>query len=333
MKRVAFALLGLIALTSRADAATITWKGRQWLVTSGAMAGVCQGDPANVVVDADGNLHFHISNSGGKWTAAEIFTPDNLGLGTYQWVVDGPIDTYDENVVLGLFPYGPQNDIGTDGTNEIDIEYSRWGQAAGPNGDWTDYPAYGTTVGEKTYTFSLGGMTTSTSRFVWARDHITSSLFAGAQPIDSTAELVETWTYAPTDPTMNIPQRALPLGMNLWCFDAPPSDGQPVEIVIRDFQFVPEGTPSTPDAGATDAADDSAPGPVDAAVDATAADGGTTDASTSSTPKASGCAVAGDAGGASAATFGVAALLSARARASRRRRGSKRGRSAARARR
>ena len=43
---------------------------------------------------------------------------------------------------------GPAAGIGADGTNEIDIEYSRWGQASGPNGDWTDYPASGTTIGE-----------------------------------------------------------------------------------------------------------------------------------------------------------------------------------------
>ncbi|HVX96889.1 MAG TPA: EamA family transporter, partial [Polyangia bacterium] len=30
-------------------------------------------------------------------------------------------------VVVGLFPYGPAAGIGADGTNEIDIEYSRWG--------------------------------------------------------------------------------------------------------------------------------------------------------------------------------------------------------------
>jgi len=28
--------------------------------------------------------------------------------------------------------------------------------------------------------------------------------------------------------------------MNLWCFGAPPSNGQNVEIVIRDFQFIPQ---------------------------------------------------------------------------------------------
>ena len=116
-----------------------------------------------------------------------MFTTDKLGFGTYQWHVDGPIDTYDKNVVLGLFPYGPAAGIGDDGTNEIDIEYSRWGRANGPNGDWTNYPASGTTIGEMSYTFSLGGATLSTSRFAWTKTSITSSLLAGLQPVGGNA--------------------------------------------------------------------------------------------------------------------------------------------------
>ena len=224
-----------------ASAATLNWKGHSWQVTSGGMAGVCQGSPNNVTIDANGYLHFKIANNGGTWTASEMFTTDRLGFGTYQWQIDGPIDTYDKNVVLGLFPYGPAAGIGSDGTNEIDIEYSRWGQANGPNGDWTDYPASGTTIGELAYTFTLGGGTLSTSRFHWTSTSIANSLLGGLQPVDATTGLIKSWTYAPQNPTTNIPQQALPLGMNLWCFDGPPSDGKPVEIVIRDFQFIPEG--------------------------------------------------------------------------------------------
>ena len=234
-------LAAIVGAPLGASAATLNWKGHTWQVTSGGMAGVCQGSPNNVTIDASGYLHFKISNSGGSWTASEIFTTDKLGFGTYQWQVDGPIDTYDKNVVLGLFPYGPAAGIGGDGTNEIDIEYSRWGQANGANGDWTDYPASGTTIGELSYTFTLGGGTLSTSRFHWTNTSIASSLLGGLQPVDGTTGLVKSWTYAPQNPTTNIPQQALPLGMNLWCFNGPPTDGQPVEIVIRDFQFVPEG--------------------------------------------------------------------------------------------
>jgi len=237
---LACALLG-IGAGGAASAATLTWKGHTWQVTSGGMAGVCQGDPKNVTVDGDGFLHLRIANSGGTWTSSELFTTDRLGFGTYQWQVDGPIDTYDKNVVLGLFPYGPAAAIGGDGTNEIDIEYSRWGQASGPNGDWTNYPASGKTVGELSYTFSLGGTTLSTSRFAWSSSAITDTLLKGLQPVDGSTGLLKSWTYAPPTPSTNIPQQPLPLGMNLWCFDAPPSDGNPVEIVIRDFVFVPAG--------------------------------------------------------------------------------------------
>src|SRR5204863_8840298 len=137
-------------------------------------------------VDANGYFHLKIQKNGDTWTAAEIFTTTRLGFGTYQWQIDGAIDTLDKNVVLGLFPYGPADGIGADGTNEIDIEYLRWGQANGPNGDWTDYPASGSTVGELSYSFSLDGATLSTSRFSWSPTGITSSLFGGLAAVDST---------------------------------------------------------------------------------------------------------------------------------------------------
>jgi hypothetical protein len=224
----------------QAAAATLDWQGHTWQLTSGGMAGVCEGDAANVTVDDNGYLHLRIAHTGGTWSASELFTTDELGFGTYQWQVEGPIDTYDRNVVLGLFPYGPEARIGADGTNEIDIEYSRWGQANGPNGDFTVYPATGTTIGELSYSFSLSGLT-STSRLVWSNAGVTESLFDGLEPLTTSSTPLKTWSYMPAQASKNIPQAALPLGINLWCFDAPPSDANPVEIVIRSFEFVPAG--------------------------------------------------------------------------------------------
>ncbi len=236
----AVAVLSL-CIHTRADAA-LQWAGRSWNVTSGGMAGVAEGSPSNVSIDSDGYLHLKITKNGNVWTAAELFTTEKLGFGTYQWQIDAPIDRFDKNVVLGLYPYGPAAGIGKDGTNEIDIEYSFWGNANGVNGDWTDYPASGTTIGEKTYKFSLGDGTLSTSRFVWSTSQIASSLLKGLQAVGSTTDLIESWTYAPSNSKVNIPQQALPLGINLWCFDNPPSDGKNVEVVIRNFTFVAEGT-------------------------------------------------------------------------------------------
>jgi hypothetical protein len=61
------------------------------------MAGVAQGDPANVHVDRSGYLHLRIVNRNGKWTAPEMFTADNLGFGTYQWVVQGNVYKMDKS--------------------------------------------------------------------------------------------------------------------------------------------------------------------------------------------------------------------------------------------
>src|SRR3954464_11386070 len=90
----------------RASAATLEWAGRTWEVTAGGMAGVAEGSPSNVTVGSDGYLPLKIVKTGSTWTAAELFTTEKLGFGTYQWQVDGPIDRFDKNVVLGFYPYG-----------------------------------------------------------------------------------------------------------------------------------------------------------------------------------------------------------------------------------
>ena len=56
------------------QAQTIRWAGHTWKVTSGGMAGVAPGNPANVDFNPDGYLHLQIAKREGKWTAAELFT-------------------------------------------------------------------------------------------------------------------------------------------------------------------------------------------------------------------------------------------------------------------
>jgi hypothetical protein len=250
-RRVAAATLAVaFSVASPAQAAALKWKGYDWSLTDGGMAGVAAGSGANVSIDANDCLHLKIVKNGSTWTASEMFTTQKLGFGTYQWQIEGPVDVLDKQVVLGLFPYGPAAGIGVDGTNEIDIEFSRWGQANGVNADFTDYPNSGNTIGEMSFKFSLNGGTSSTARFVWNNSSIESSILEGYQPLASETGLINRWLYAPPNPGTNIPQQAMPLGMNLWCFEAPPSDGQNVEIVIRDFQFVKEGDP-IPGSGGT----------------------------------------------------------------------------------
>ena len=233
-------LAATLAVGRASYAATINWKGHTWNVTAGGMAGVCQGNATNISIDTDGYLHMKITNNGGTWTGAEIFTTDKIGFGTYQWQIDGPVDKLDKNVVVGLYPYGPEAGIGSDGQNEIDIEYARWGNASYPNGNYTVYPPTGTGSSEITFDFTLTG-TYTTSRFTWSSTQIDFVTMSGFEPLGSTVGLIKAWTFAPTGPATKVPQQALPLGMNLWCFNAPPSNGQNVEIIVRDFTFVPQG--------------------------------------------------------------------------------------------
>lgn len=82
----------------------LNWKGRTWNVTTGGMAGVAKGDPANVFVDQNGYLHLRIINRGGTYTASELFSTDKIGFGTYQWQVEGHADNMDKSTVLKFSP-------------------------------------------------------------------------------------------------------------------------------------------------------------------------------------------------------------------------------------
>src|SRR5579863_6428218 len=79
-------LICAILFSTFVDAQTITWANHTWKVTSGGMAGVAPGNPANVTIDAKGYLHLHIVKHKGIWTASEVFTTNDFGFGTYQWV-------------------------------------------------------------------------------------------------------------------------------------------------------------------------------------------------------------------------------------------------------
>lgn len=242
-ERIAYLLVALsitVVLAYSTPAEALTWAGHDWTVSSGGMAGNVPASASNVTVDSNGYLHLKLTNTGSGWMGAELFSNDNMGFGTYQWQIEGPVDNLDKNVVLGLFPYGPVAGIGADGTNEIDIEYSRWGNSSWPIGNYTVYPpTSGNPVGEKTFDFNLSAPA-STSTFVWSSTKIDFQLQDGFKAIGDNSDILESWTYDPSNPTDNIPQQALPLGMNLWINSGSgPSDGQPVDIVIRSFKMLP----------------------------------------------------------------------------------------------
>jgi hypothetical protein len=229
-----------------------TWMGYTWhLAANGSCIGSCDihSDSSNLSVDSSGALHIKISKDGGTWTGAEMFTSEKLGFGTYQWVLKGNnFYNMDPPVVLGLFTYGPAGGIGVDGTDEVDIEFSKWNTAPGKqNVDFTAYPATGHKETENKSkeakpssdrTFYIpspaASISTTTVRFVWSSASISWYVMSGTVSVNSApTKILQSYTYTGTSTT--IPQAAAPVGINLWSFEGLPSN--PWDITIESFTY------------------------------------------------------------------------------------------------
>lgn len=181
------------------------------------------------------HLKLAYSSSSG-WTCAELYTNVTFGFGTYRWFVEGAIDRFDTNVVLGIFTYG-----GVDNINEIDIEMAKWGrlEPKASNLFYTIYPrANGTEPVSNGTQMSLEG-TYTTHRFTWTNDYVSLQSQHGFQksPTENVFFAYQTPAYfAPSMPILSVP-----LHTNLWIFKGrPPTDMKEVEIIIHDFQYTVE---------------------------------------------------------------------------------------------
>ena len=193
-------------------------------------------DQSGVWVDAQGRLHLRLTRRGGRWQCAEVTSLRSFGFGRYQFQVTGRLDRLDPNVVFGLFDY-PRRGDGPDGTNEIDIEYSRWGNPANFPAGATIYLAH---AGPKpvSYPFPMPpGLIATTQRFIRRSDAVRVQCLRGHRD-DDRGEYAH-WAFRPAD-RQRVPQQALPVHINLWLMRGkPPQDGKEVEIIIRQFSFQP----------------------------------------------------------------------------------------------
>jgi len=222
-------------------AQSIDFGGYNWQVRSGTGGpGPNTFAAGNVSLDANGYLHLKIAHSHNTWTCAEVFTDAELGFGTYQFKIIGRPDQLDDNVVLGLFNYTTP-EIGPDGTNEIDIEFATWGGSQPQHGNWTVWPAVqqaGIVATTQSYDTTLTG-DTSTHRLAWTPKQVHYESLYGIS--DDDTGLYQTWTFAPADYTLRVPQHAIPVHMNLWLLQGnAPTDRQDVDITIAEFKFIPD---------------------------------------------------------------------------------------------
>lgn len=217
----------------------IKFSGYNWTVRQSGIGGPGPNhwDQNNAWVDDKGYLHLKLTQRNGIWYCSEVRTEKRFGFGLYQFWVVGRVDRLDKNIVLGMFSY-PTSDVGSDGTDEIDIEFSRWGKTDNPIGNYTVWPTiknvHRTT---KKFSFTLE-KNSSTHQYTWNPEYI---LFQSAQGHGNSGRCkLARWLYQPQNTKMHIAQRPMPVHINLWCHQGhAPSNGQGLEIVIRAFKFTP----------------------------------------------------------------------------------------------
>ncbi|MEN8008088.1 MAG: FlgD immunoglobulin-like domain containing protein [Candidatus Krumholzibacteriota bacterium] len=222
---------------------TLSFGGYTWRIKGPGLYGPGSNlfcDTSDCVwVDADG-LHLTFQQKGSPWYATEVVTEDALGYGDYILTTTGRLDLLDPQVVLGIFlwEYGPCWDNGYlwwNAFNEIDIEYSYWGNAGADIGQFVAQPYdWGGNLEKFDYNFSNGEVVSHAMR--WLADKVEYRVWRGGPGDELPANMIHSWTYSGP----HIPRPEQPrMHLNMWRFDGNVSSDQ--EVVFSDFTFIPAG--------------------------------------------------------------------------------------------
>lgn len=217
------------------DFAGLAWrvKGPGWY---GPGSNFFSDDGAAVQVDDAGRLHLSILPLAGLWACSEVALVDALGYGDYRFTTRGALDQLDPRAVLGLFlwQYAPcwnAGDAWWNPYNEIDVEFSRWGNPANPLGQFVAQPWDG--AGNLVrFDASFGVDELATHAFRWLPDRVEFRSWRGGPGEESNGQLLHAWTYAgPHLPRLEEPR----VHLNLWLAGGAPSQAQ--EVVLETFTF------------------------------------------------------------------------------------------------
>ena len=212
----------------------------------------------DVWVDEKGYLHMRISNRDGRWWASEIVGRDNIGFGTYTWVVQGDLENIPENIVLGLFSWD-NNTFQEEANSEVDIEFAKWGDVTtNKTLHYSVQPvSFGPVYPERSFApetpaGSLIGV--STHSFLWTDSIIEWKSYTG-EGIDPANQIAE-WTFTLDNPArvknenglssdpviIPSPGATTNARINFWIMpwiSPAPTDNSEHEIVIRSFTYTP----------------------------------------------------------------------------------------------
>jgi hypothetical protein len=211
---------------------SISFSGYKWLVANSPNKRSAPGNnywsDKSVWVDEKGYLHLTLKKDtvSNKWLCAQVSSENKFGNGLYQFWVEGRVDQLDKNVVLGLFNYS-----GIDYYDEMDIEFSRWGDLKNQNLHYNIYPEENTNA-------AIWG---SSTEFLLNEPYSIHCITRAALSVkfESYYDFQGRKIHTQLHTASTISKKNMPIYINLWAFkNLPPSDQKEVEIIIQKFVFV-----------------------------------------------------------------------------------------------
>lgn len=225
---------------------TIAFSGYNWRVKGPGFYGPGPNQFCNtsacVSVDGTGSLHLTCQDIGGTWNSTEVVLEDPLGYGDYIFTTKGQIDLLDPQVVLGIFlwQYSVCWDPGAtwwNAYNEMDIEFSRWGNPLDDIGQFVVQPYDWWSGNIERFDASFAVNELSSHAFRWTPDVVEFRSWRGGPDDESPANMIHSWTYNGVHISRNEQPR---VHLNLWKLSGTPASNQ--EAVFSEFRFVPEQT-------------------------------------------------------------------------------------------
>jgi hypothetical protein len=231
--------IGSVTVPRLAAYETLSFGGLRWFIKNAPLRVWPDNNyfaTPSAYVDNVGRLHLTITpcpSFGGQWCAAEIFTTQNVGYGTYNFSVASPLPTLDANVTLGMFTWDAQ--ASSVSNREWDIEVSKWGNAnATTNAQYVVQPYTGPNNLRR---FDIATSSQTTHSVVWNPTSVAFNSSSAGGPIDN-------WSY---QAGANLPPVPTPgdvrLHLNLYLNSGfSPNSLQPQEVIISQFQYDPSAT-------------------------------------------------------------------------------------------
>ncbi|MCX6173829.1 MAG: T9SS type A sorting domain-containing protein [Ignavibacteriales bacterium] len=204
---------------------TRNFAGLKWNVSNG----VSGPGPNNwfnginsIWIDNSENLHLTIRKIGDKWYCSSIYAQDTTGYGEYSFSVSSNVELYDPNIIVGLFIY--END-----STEIDIEFSRWGDAGSNAGLYVVQPSE-PLISSHSFPLNLTA-SSSTHKFTWTKQGIKF------QSYQASGDLIKEWSYRGSN--IPIPNQLKP-HINFWLMKGlAPINQKDAELIISNFKYTP----------------------------------------------------------------------------------------------